>query len=135
MRKNIPDSNPDKIVTIEVLSASLKSVIGYTKQESEEDAENILEIFGFDKEVLDYQLQKEDRQLFYKLVDYGFLTTDRDETELYDGRIWKTHYWVLRKDFIFNCEKQIPIINLDLNENVKAEDIYKNLDWSKIERK
>ena len=28
------------------------------------------------------------------------LTTEREETTLYDGREWRTHYWQIRKEAI-----------------------------------
>ncbi|MCK4970530.1 MAG: hypothetical protein KAS77_08385, partial [Thermoplasmata archaeon] len=37
---------------------------------------------------------------FYMLEDLGLLMTEREETTLYDGREWRIHYWLFRKDKI-----------------------------------
>ena len=34
------------------------------------------------------------------LEDLGLLMTEREETTLYDGREWRIHYWLFRKDKI-----------------------------------
>src|SRR2546425_12976655 len=34
------------------------------------------------------------------LEDSGILTTEREETTLYDGREWRIHYWMFRKERI-----------------------------------
>jgi len=34
------------------------------------------------------------------LEDTGILTTEREETTLYDGREWRIHYWLFRKERI-----------------------------------
>jgi len=31
--------------------------------------------------------------LFYQLQDYDLLTTESEETTLWDGREWRIHYW------------------------------------------
>jgi hypothetical protein len=46
-------------------------------------------------------LEPEDRDAFYQLEDTGILTTEREETTLYDGREWRIHYWLFRKERIF----------------------------------
>jgi hypothetical protein len=50
-------------------------------------------------------LDPEDRQLFYILEEEGMLVTEREETTLYDGREWRTHYWQLKKNTILNYAK------------------------------
>src|SRR6266540_3913282 len=34
------------------------------------------------------------------IKDSGILTTEREETTLYDGREWRIHYWMFRKERI-----------------------------------
>jgi hypothetical protein len=36
------------------------------------------------------------------LEDSGLLTTEREETTLYDGREWRIHYWIFKKDRILD---------------------------------
>ena len=38
-------------------------------------------------------LEPTDRNLFYQLQDYELLTTESEETTLWDGREWRIHYW------------------------------------------
>ncbi|MCD6411177.1 MAG: hypothetical protein J7L20_01940, partial [Thermoplasmata archaeon] len=67
-------------------------------------------------------------QLFYILEEEGMLSTEREETTLYDGREWRTHYWQLRKDVILKYSKEKKKND---QEQAKEEDegsIYKMLD-------
>lgn len=71
---------------------------------SKEDARNmayhVLNFFGFGDRIVDNVLEPEDRDLFYMLEDFGLLVTEREETTLYDGREWRIHYWLLKKNAI-----------------------------------
>jgi len=71
---------------------------------SREDAQNmayhVLNFFGFGDRIVDNILEPEDRDLFYMLEDFGLLVTEREETTLYDGREWRIHYWLLKKNAI-----------------------------------
>ncbi|MFP3872414.1 MAG: DUF6015 family protein [Candidatus Natronoplasma sp.] len=63
-------------------------------------AEHVLNFFGFSDRIIDNILEQEDRDVFYMLEDAGLLTTEREETTLYDGREWRIHYWLFEKDKI-----------------------------------
>ncbi|UCH71689.1 MAG: hypothetical protein JSW62_04635 [Thermoplasmatales archaeon] len=93
------------IITIDDLSKAIANRVGIDIQEARRDAGFVLDIFGFDNRVIDNVLDPEDRQLFYILEEEGMLTTEREETTLYDGREWRTHYWVIRKDIILKYAK------------------------------
>jgi hypothetical protein len=79
-------------------------------------AYHVLNFFGFGDRIVDNILEPEDRDLFYMLEDFGLLVTEREETTLYDGREWRIHYWLLKKNTIHNmsctgdptCEKVDP---------------------------
>lgn len=79
---------------------------------SREDAQNmayhVLNFFGFGDRIVDNILEPEDRDLFYMLEDFGLLVTEREETTLYDGREWRIHYWLLKKNVIANmaCDEK-----------------------------
>jgi len=88
------------IITLDDLSKAIANRVGIDIDEARRDAGFVLDIFGFDNRVIDNVLDPEDRQLFYILEEEGMLTTEREETTLYDGREWRTHYWVIRKDII-----------------------------------
>ena len=89
-----------EIITVEDLSQAIQERVGVLDEEAERDAEFVMDIFGFNDRIIDNVLEPEDRQLFYILEEEGLLTTEREETTLYDGREWRTHYWLFRKDKI-----------------------------------
>jgi hypothetical protein len=63
-------------------------------------ATHVMNFFGFNDTIIDNILEPEDRDAFYMLEDLGLLMTEREETTLYDGREWRIHYWLFRKDKI-----------------------------------
>ena len=56
-------------------------------------AEHALGFFGYYDRIIDNALEPTDRNLFYQLQDYDLLTTESEETTLWDGREWRIHYW------------------------------------------
>ena len=58
-----------------------------------------------DDRIIDNVLEPEDRDAFYMLEDATILTTEREETTLYDGREWRINYWLFRKDRIYQIMK------------------------------
>jgi hypothetical protein len=63
-------------------------------------ARHVLNFFGYADRIIDNVLEPEDRDAFYMLEDAGILTTEREETTLYDGREWRIHYWLFKRDKI-----------------------------------
>ena len=93
------------IITLDDLSKAIANRVGVGIEEARRDAGLVLDIFGYDDRVIDNVLDPEDRQLFYILEEEGMLVTEREETTLYDGREWRTHYWQLKKNTILNYVK------------------------------
>ena len=93
------------IITLDALSRAIANRVGVGIEEARRDAGFVLDIFGFDDRVIDNVLDPEDRQLFYILEEEGMLVTEREETTLYDGREWRTHYWQLKKNTILDYAK------------------------------
>ena len=132
------------IITLEDLSKAISNRVGIDIDEAQRDAGFVMDIFGFDDRVIDNVLDPEDRQLFYILEEEGMLTTEREETTLYDGREWRTHYWRLRKDTILRFSKEDNgtrryLIDKKQPVNVSDDDIYDNMEediWTtrKIDR-
>ena len=60
---------------------------------AESIADHALGFFGFSNRIIDNALEPNDRNLFYQLQDYDLLTTESEETTLWDGREWRIHYW------------------------------------------
>lgn len=77
-----------------------------TQEDARNMAYHVLNFFGFGDRIVDNILEPEDRDLFYMLEDFGLLVTEREETTLYDGREWRIHYWLLKKNAIHTmaCE-------------------------------
>ena len=66
---------------------------GMEENVAESIAEHALGFFGFSNRIIDNALEPTDRNLFYQLQDYELLTTESEETTLWDGREWRIHYW------------------------------------------
>ncbi|GAG58160.1 unnamed protein product [marine sediment metagenome] len=120
-------------ITLNDLSKAISNRVGIDIDEAQRDAGFVMDIFGFDDRVIDNVLDPEDRQLFYILEEEGMLTTEREESTLYDGREWRTHYWRLRKDTIIRYSKEANgtrryLIDKKQPVNVSEDDIYNTVD-------
>jgi hypothetical protein len=121
------------IITLNDLSKAIANRVGIDLEEARRDAGFVMDIFGFDDRVIDNVLDPEDRQLFYILEEEGMLTTEREETTLYDGREWRTHYWKLKKDTIMRYSREADglrdlLIDKRQPRNISDEDLYDNLE-------
>ena len=122
------------IITLDDLSKAIANRVGIDIEEARRDAGFVMDIFGFDDRVIDNVLDPEDRQLFYILEEEGMLTTEREETTLYDGREWRTHYWRLKKDTIAryskeaNTERNTLLVDKKQPKNVSEDDIYNTIE-------
>jgi DNA-binding transcriptional ArsR family regulator len=89
-------------VTVEELTSAIKNSIDNSMGEEQAYmlARHVLNFFGYSDRIIDNVLEPEDRDAFYMLEDAGLLTTEREETTLYDGREWRIHYWLFRKEKI-----------------------------------
>jgi hypothetical protein len=89
----------DNILTMNKLTKAIQNSMK-THQIKQEDAErmaeHMLNFFGYTDRIIDNILQPDDRDVFYIMEDTGILTTEREETTLYDGREWRINYWLLR---------------------------------------
>jgi len=97
------DAGPLGTLTVEDLTRAIRNSIdraGMKDDEARTMAQHVLNFFGYSERIIDNVLEPEDRDAFYMLEDSGILTTEREETTLYDGREWRIHYWMFRKDRI-----------------------------------
>jgi hypothetical protein len=112
------------IITLDDLSKAIANRVGISLDEAKRDAGFVMDIFGFQDRVIDNVLDPEDRQLFYILEEEGMLTTEREETTLYDGREWRTHYWIIKKDIILKyAQSQSKRTRSVLSDKQTIEDI------------
>lgn len=90
-------------LTVDDLTRAIRNSIdssGMKDDEARAMAHHIMNFFGYSERIIDNVLEPEDRDAFYMLEDSGLLTTEREETTLYDGREWRIHYWLFRKEKI-----------------------------------
>lgn len=102
-RKFPKEDHVEKLVTIEDLTKAIKGSVDKEMKDRKATAmaQHVMSRFGYQERIVDNTLEKEDRDAFYMLEDSGILlTTEREETTLYDGRAWRIHYWLFRKDKI-----------------------------------
>ena len=86
-------------------------------------AEHALGFFGFYNRIIDNALEPTDRNLFYMFQDYDLLTTESEETTLWDGREWRIHYWKFKPDLRERVEAYMQR-NLQEEEVDPFADIY-----------
>ena len=86
---------------------------------AESIAEHALGFFGFSNRIIDNALEPTDRNLFYQLQDYELLTTESEETTLWDGREWRIHYWKFKAD-----AREFARRAMTEDENKEDEDPY-----------
>nr|ADD93097.1 hypothetical protein ABOONEI_734 [uncultured archaeon MedDCM-OCT-S05-C32] len=86
-------------------------------------AEHALGFFGFYNRIIDNALEPTDRNLFYMFQDYDLLTTESEETTLWDGREWRIHYWKFKPDLRERVEAYMQR-NLEPEEVDPFADIY-----------
>ena len=107
------------IVTVEDLTLAIKNSIddshAMVEEQAYELAHHVLNFFGYSDRIIDNVLEPEDRDAFYMLEDGGILTTEREETTLYDGREWRIHYWLFKRD-------KIADLMVNSRRKVKADD-------------
>lgn len=108
-------------LTVEALTKAIRNSIdreGMKEEDARDIAHRVMNFFGYSERIIDNILEPEDRDAFYMLEDSGLLTTEREETTLYDGREWRIHYWLFRKDRILELVK-----SAEEREIVQEEDL------------
>jgi hypothetical protein len=123
------------VVSMDDVVHALQNTLG-NKGMSEEDirklAEYLMSFFGFYDEVIDNRLTSEDRDVFYMLEEEGFLTTTQEEVHLKKGKLWRIHYWILKKDQIIRMANEH---RGKAKKEDTVESLYEEMDDSMWERK
>ena len=90
------------ITIVDVESALMNTLgkKGMSEAEVKKLAIYVMNFFGFDDTVSDNLLKAKDRDVFYTLQDVGILSTFQDQITIKKGKIWRIHYWVLKKSEI-----------------------------------
>ena len=116
------NSTREKTLTVDNLSMAIRNSIDREDMPAEEAmslAHHVMNFFGYSERIIDNMLEPEDRDAFYMLEDSGILTTEREETTLYDGREWRIHYWLFQKERIW-----------ELINGIEGEDVSETSDNS-----
>jgi hypothetical protein len=90
----------DEVITIQEMRLALRAVLGgkgINGADTDKLADYLMNFFGFDDYIIDNILDAEDRDVFYTLEEEGLLRTEREEIYLLKGKMWRIHYWILRK--------------------------------------
>jgi len=109
-------------LTLAQLTQAIKSKVDLDMETTvaESIAEHALGFFGFSNRIIDNALEPTDRNLFYQLQDYDLLTTESEETTLWDGREWRIHYWKFKS----NADKIVAEAEAERKRRALEEDPY-----------
>lgn len=114
-------------LTVEHLADAIRNSIdkeGMPEEQAMSMAQHVMNFFGYSERIIDNVLEPEDRDAFYMLEDAGILTTEREETTLYDGREWRIHYWIFRKERILEL---LNGINPGSDDGADGADVYNDV--------
>ena len=115
------------VVSMEELVSALRATLGEKGMQDcdiERLADYIMSFFGYTDAVIDNRLTSEDRDVFCMLEEEGLVTTTEEEVHLKKGKMWRIHYWILKKDQIFRLAA-MPVKKED--EVDEAASIYDNM--------
>jgi hypothetical protein len=110
------------VVTYDDLVIALSKILGKRGMGVEEISKlaiYLLNFFGYSDYIIDNILNTEDRDVFYMLEEEGLLTTEREEIYILKGKVWRIHYWMLRKRRILELSR-----GEDEKKEKKAPDEY-----------
>ncbi len=113
-------------ITLDELALAIKRTIDEYEMPDDvakELAHRILNFFGHGERVVDNILEPVDRDAFYMLEDAGILTTEMEQVTLYDGREWRIHYWLFRKERIRDLIED----KTATNEDTDSDSVYDSL--------
>lgn len=123
-----PPSSPDSltpeqvagmVITYDDMRRALGKLLkkrGMGQEEVDHLAMYLLSFFGFSDAIIDNILDTDDRDVFYMLEEEGILSTSREETYTIKGKVWRIHYWILKKREILELAREA------LPEGAKAKE-------------
>ena len=123
----------ERTVTVEDLTKAIMNSPnnrGLPEEAARDTAKHVLNFFGYSDRIIDNVLEPEDRDTFYMLEDATILTTEREETTLYDGREWRINYWLFRKDKIYKLMSDEGKSESDDSEKTFYDDVPEDA-WSR----
>jgi uncharacterized protein YutE (UPF0331/DUF86 family) len=96
------------VITLNIMKQAIKHKTGLRSQKAKNIATFVMDMFGYENRIIDNVLTSDERQIFYMLEREGILNTGREQTRLYDGRSWMTHYWQLNTTVIMHHYNHTP---------------------------
>jgi len=102
-------------MTLKTLTDAIRNRVDEEMEDTvaEGIAEHALGFFGFSDRIIDNALEPTDRNLFYQLQDYELLTTESEETTLWDGREWRIHYWKFKSKRLSEVVQKKVVEDID----------------------
>jgi hypothetical protein len=77
----------------------------------------VMQFFGFEKEVVGNHLEPDEIALMYQLEDVGLIDTRIEEYNLSDGKLWRVNYFTLNNKKIKEySSKEIESIPSDISQ-------------------
>jgi hypothetical protein len=134
MQKKEEIMESSETLTLDDLTSAIRNSIdkeGMPEDQAKQMAQHILNFFGYSERIIDNILEPEDRDAFYMLEDAGILTTEREETTLYDGREWRIHYWLFKKDRIHELVDGRAVLSDESKENSSVYDSLGDDAWQR----
>ncbi len=122
------------VVTMQQVERALKRTVGrkgMSDAEIKSLADYLMSFFGYTDEVIDNRLTSEDRDVFYMLEEEGLLTTTQEEVLLKKGKLWRIHYWILKKDQIIRLAKMGEGSEEQKDEAADVYDQISDEEWSR----
>ncbi len=122
------------VVTMQQVELALKRTIGkkgMSGEEIEKLAEYLMSFFGYTDEVIDNRLTSEDRDVFYMLEEAGLLTTTQEEVLLKKGKLWRIHFWILKKDQIIRLAQMDEAVKVDVDHSTDVYDELSDEEWAR----
>ena len=116
-------------LTLAQLTSAIRSKVDSDMEVvvAESIAEHALGFFGFSNRIIDNALEPTDRNLFYQLQDYDLLTTESEETTLWDGREWRIHYWKFKANAEEFARAAAEAALLNQKDNDPYSDVYEDV--------
>ncbi len=123
------------VVTMRQVEVALSKTVGKKNEMSEEETRNLAEyvmsFFGYTDEVIDNRLTPEDRDIFYMLEEEGLVTTTHEEVLLKKGKMWRIHYWILKKDQIERLARMDEKVEVSKESTSDVYDELSDEQWAR----
>ena len=93
-----------------------------TAEALRDPAVQVMQFFGFEKEIVGNHLEQDEIALMYQLEDLGLIDTRIEEYNLLDGNSWRVNY------FILNAKKIREYSSREIESNLSdVSQVYQDL--------